>query len=393
MKRKLLLIPVAIVVVLAVILLVYQSGWFSRRPENRIAFSGNIELTEVKVSFKTPGKIEELSLQEGDQVKQGEILARLDHTQLLRQRDSILASSASAQARLAQATTNVEYQSEALESQIALRQAEVRNAQAVLDELLAGSRKQDVEQAKAAVERARAEFDTAKRDWERAQALFKDEDISASAHDQAKTRYESASAGLKQAEERLSLVEEGPRSETIDAARAQLRRAQAGLQLAEASRLEVKRSRQEREARASDIAQIKAQLGVIEAQLADTVAVAPVSGVVLVKSAEQGEVVAAGTTIVTLGDIEHPWLRGYIDESDLGRVKLGSLARITTDSYPGKVYTGKVTFISSEAEFTPKQIQTPEERAKLVYRIKVEVENPNQELKLNMPADAEIALD
>ena len=393
MKRRMILIPVAIIVVLIASILAYRAGWFSNEAEGRVAFSGNIELTEVKVAFKVPGKIEELTLREGDWVKQGDVLARLDQTQLLRQRERILAATSSAEARLEQAGTAIEYQTESLEGQIAQRQAEVRNAEAVLNELLAGSRKQDIEQAKAAVERARAEHETAERDWRRAQALFKDEDISASAHDQAKTRFESAAAALRQSEERLSLVEEGPRSETIEAARAQLSRAQAGLRLAEASRFEVKRTRQEKQARTSDLGQAKAELGVIDAQLADTVAVAPISGVVLVKSAEQGEVVAAGTTLVTLGAIDRPWLRGYVSESDLGRVKIGSRARVTTDSYPGKVYEGKVSFISSEAEFTPKQIQTPEERVKLVYRIKVEVNNPNQELKSNMPADAEIILE
>ena len=97
--------------------------------------------------------------------------------------------------------------------------------------------------------------------------------------------------------------------------------------------------------------------------------------------------------MVTVGDIDHPWLRGYVNETDLGKVKIGSKAAVTTDSYPGKVYDGRVTFISSEAEFTPKQIQTQEERVKLVYRIKIEVENPKRELKSNMPADAEIVLD
>jgi HlyD family secretion protein len=127
--------------------------------------------------------------------------------------------------------------------------------------------------------------------------------------------------------------------------------------------------------------------------LADTIAASPVDGVVLVKSADVGEVLAAGTTVVTVGDIEHPWLRGYINETDLGRVKLGSKARIMTDSYPGKTYDGRVSFIASEAEFTPKQIQTQQERVKLVYRIKIDIDNPKHELKSNMPADAEIVLE
>src|SRR6185437_9097708 len=136
----------------------------------------------------------------------------------------------------------------------------------------------------------------------------------------------------------------------------------------------------------------RANLALIDSQLADTIAASPCNGVVLVKAADVGEVLAPGTTVVTVGDIDHPWLRGYINESDLGKVKIGSQARVTSDSYPGKVYNGRVTFISSQAEFTPKQIQTQQERVKLVYRIKIELDNPNRELKLNMPVDAEIVL-
>jgi HlyD family secretion protein len=127
--------------------------------------------------------------------------------------------------------------------------------------------------------------------------------------------------------------------------------------------------------------------------LADTIATSPINGVVLVKAADVGEVLAPGTNVVTVGDIDHPWLRAYIREQDLGRVKLGAKARVTTDSFPGKVYEGRVSFISSEAEFTPKQIQTSEERVKLVYRIKIDIDNPRHELKSNMPADAEILTD
>jgi HlyD family secretion protein len=131
---------------------------------------------------------------------------------------------------------------------------------------------------------------------------------------------------------------------------------------------------------------------VVDAQLADAVAASPVNGVVLVKTAEVGEILAPGTTFVTIGEMDRPWMRAYIGELDLGRVNLGMKVKVTTDSFPGKVYWGRVTFISSEAEFTPKQIQTPEERVKLVYRIKIEVENPGHELKLNMPAEAEVLL-
>ncbi|RPJ57603.1 MAG: HlyD family efflux transporter periplasmic adaptor subunit [Acidobacteria bacterium] len=392
MKAKRVLIPLILVVAVLGAIVVYSRGWFASQPDNRIAFSGNIEMTEVKIAFRIPGRIEELPLKEGDTVKAGTVVARLDTAQLESQKQRVEATRASSEARLNQVNTSIDYQAETVEGQIEQRRAEVRNAQAMLDELLAGSRKQDIEQARAAMDRARTEYQIAEKDWQRAETLFKDEDISASALDQAKSRFDAAAAGLRQAEERLSLVQEGPRAETIEAARAQLGRAQAGLRLAEAARLEVKRTRQERDARLADIDQVQAELGVVNAQLNDSIAVAPTDGVVLVKSAEQGEVVAAGSTVLTLGDLDHPWLRGYVSETDLGRIKLGMPVKVTTDSFPGKVYQGKISFIASEAEFTPKQIQTPEERVKLVYRIKVDVENPNYELKSNMPADAEIVL-
>ena len=190
----------------------------------------------------------------------------------------------------------------------------------------------------------------------------------------------------------MALVEEGPRQEEIESARAQVARARAALRLSEAARLELKRKRQEIETRRAETARARAQVGVLDAQLDDAVAVSPIDGVVLTKAAEVGEVVAAGTPVLTVGDLAHPWLRGYINETDLGRVKLGARVRVTTDSYPDKVYWGRLSFIASDAEFTPKQIQTPEERVKLVYRVKIDIPNPQQELKLNMPVEAEILL-
>ena len=152
--------------------------------------------------------------------------------------------------------------------------------------------------------------------------------------------------------------------------------------------MELQRRQEEFDARRSEVERAKGQAGMTDAQFADATVWSPIDGVVLVKSAEVGEVVAAGTTVVSIGDIDHPWMRGYISLADLSRVKLGMKAKVTTDS--GKAYEGRVSFISDQAEFTPKQIQTQEERAKLVYRIKIEVENRKHELKSNMPVDAEL---
>lgn len=385
-KKK--LIPL-VAVAAAGALIVLSRRW--NAPGNGpIRISGNLEMTEVKISFKISGKLIERLVDEGDTVERGAVVARLDQEQLLHQRDQARAAVTAAESQLAQLKTAIDYQRATLQGQIALRAAEVQAAQAQLAELEAGSRPQEIERARARLQEAATELERARSDFERAETLLRGDDISRAQYDQFRARFETARAQHRQAAEALALLEEGPRRETIEAARARLEQAKAALGLAEAQRLELRRREQEVDLRRAELERARAQLALIETQLHDTVAVAPVSGVVLSKAAEPGEVVAAGTTVVTIADLEHPWLRGYINERDLGRVKIGAKARVTTDSYPGKVYEGRVAFLASEAEFTPKQIQTPEERVKLVYRVKIDVANPNQELKLNMPADAEI---
>lgn len=367
--------------------------WLQDRSASVIKVSGNIELTQVNISFKIPGKLIERLVDEGAHIKKGDLIARLDQEQLLRQRDKVIASRDGAQSRLTQLLTAIEYNRASLKEQIEQRQAELKNAEANLRDLLSGSRLPEIENAKAAVDRAKAELARSENDWKRAQKLYQNEDISTSDFDAFKNRFEAAVAQHKQAEEQLKLVLEGPRKETIESARAQVNRAEATLRLAESGRLDLKRLEQEKEIRKAEIAQTEADRGVIGSQLNDSVALAPIDGVVLVKSAEPGEVLAAGTTVVTIGDLGKPWLRAYINERDLGRIKLGNRVKVTTDSFAGKVYWGQVSFIASEAEFTPKQIQTAEERVKLVYRIKIDLANPQQELKSNMPADALIMLE
>jgi HlyD family secretion protein len=388
MKKR--IIPVAILAIALVIGGTYLYRWLNRNDNGHILISGNIELTEVKIAFKTAGRLVERAYDEGDAVKKGSIAARLDRDQLERQRERERAALAVAESSLVQLRTSIAYQRETLDGETAARTAELGQAEARLRELSTGSRPQEIQDAKAAVEAARTEHARARNDWERAKALFQNDDISASQNDQFRTAYERAAALLQQAEQRLALVTEGPRQENIDAAKAGVERARATVRLAQASRLELKRKEQELGARRADIDRAKAQIAVIESQLNDSEVTSPIDGVVLVKSAEVGETLGAGATVLTIGDLDHPWLRGYINETDLGRVKLRSKVKVTTDSFPGKVYWGTVSFISSEAEFTPKQIQTPEERVKLVYRVKVDLPNPGHELKSNMPADAEI---
>ena len=385
-------IPVIGLIIILAIMAYFWLDETRNGTSSSIFLSGNIELRTVNLAFKVPGQLVDLAVEEGDTVTEGMTLAALDPNLLLRRRDQAEAGLAAARSRRRELEASLTYQISRTEAQIEQQNAELKQAQAYLDQLLSGARDQEIEEGRAAVERVASEAQRARLAWARAQTLYANEDISASQRDQFQSTSEASAASVRQARQRLDLLIEGPRKEDITSARAQLERAQAGLKLAETQRLDVKRIEQSIETARADTQSARAQLALIDTELKDLVMRSPTDGVVLVKAAEVGEILAGGTTVVEIGDIEHPWLRGYISEEDLGRVKLGSPVKLTTDSYPGKVYQGRISFIASEAEFTPKQIQTFEERIKLVYRIKIDVSNPDRELKLNMPSDAEILL-
>lgn len=386
--KKIIWIVLILVVLGAAGLLAFRS--LRPEPTNRIVVSGNIELTQVDIAFKTSGRLIERTVDEGDPVQKGMVIARLDREQLLHQRDTAAAALSTAEAQLAESESALKWQRETMQADMQLRNADLSAAQSQLLQLKNGARPQEIQQSQAAVAAAQSQYDGAKKDWDRAQTLYKNDDISTSQYDQFRTRFESTEANLKQAKEQAGLVQAGPRAETIESAAAQVERARASLRVGQANAIESKRREQDIVARQGDIERAKAQMALIDSQLADTIAVSPINGVVLVKAADVGEVLAPGTSVVTVGDLDHPWLRAYIREQDLGRVKLGDKARVTTDSFHDKFYDGHVSFVSSDAEFTPKQIQTAEERVKLVYRIKIDIDNPRHELKSNMPADAEI---
>jgi len=389
MKKRILIL---ILLLAAAGVAVYALRGGAKAAADRLVVSGNIELTEVDIAFKTAGKLMERNVNEGDSVKKGQLIARLDRDQLTAQRERESASVLSNETQYAQAQTAVELQRATLAADIETRRGDLAAAEARLAELKNGSRPQEKADAHAAVEAAAAELDRAKRDWDRAQTLYKNDDISTAQRDQYRRNWENAEAMSKSAREREDLVLAGPRQEQIQAQQAQVERSRGALKMAEASAIELKRREQELATRRAEIARTKANVVLIDSQLSDTVAASPCDGVVLVKSADVGEVLAPGTSVVTVGDIDHPWVRAYINETDLGKVKIGSRVKVTTDSFKDRAFNGRVSFIASQAEFTPKQIQTQQERVKLVYRIKIDVENPGRELKLNMPVDAEIPL-
>jgi membrane fusion protein YbhG len=328
MKR---LIPILILLAAAIAAGVYLYPRWTKKtaPVNQLTLSGNIEAHESLVSFKVQGRIVDLPIEEGQQVEQGALLARLE---------------------------DADYKQKVRidEAGVAVRQSDLALA-------LAGTREQEVKASQQAVFDAQADLAQKKADNDRAQRLYSKDEISAQDRDLAATALKRSEATFKAAQQRYNEAEEGTRKEDIAIARASL-------------------------------VQAKANLGLSRINESYTTLRAPVAGVITVRQAELGEVVAPGSPVVTLADLDHIWLRAYIAETDLGRIHWGQDAAITTDTYPGKQYHGRISFISPDAEFTPKSVQTYKERVTLVYRIKIDIDNPNHELKPGMPADAHIGL-
>jgi HlyD family secretion protein len=328
MKR---VIPIVILLAAAIAAGVYFYPRLIKKPApiTEIRLSGNIEAHESLVSFKVPGRIVELPVEEGQQVEQGALLARIED------------ADSRQKVRIDEATVRVR------ESSLALT--------------LAGTREQEVKAAHQSVLDAQADLDEKKIDNDRAQRLFGKDEISAQDRDLAATALKRAEAIFKAAQQRYNEAEEGSRKEDIEIARANLNQANANL-------------------------------GLSQVNLGYAVLRAPSSGVITVRQAEPGEVVEPGSPVVTLADLDHLWLRAYVAETDLGSIHWGQEATVTTDTYPAKHYHGRISFISPDAEFTPKSVQTNQERVTLVYRIKIDLDNPNHELKPGMPADAHIEL-
>jgi len=380
-KRRLIIILSVIVVVAAVLIIVqYRRPWSSNDP-SLLGVSGNIEVRDAEISFRIAGRVLERLVSEGELVNTGQIIARQDSSDLVQEVALRQAELRAAQASLAELEAG--YRPE----EIAQAQSAMQGAQARLDEVLAGSRPEEIAAADASVQNSSVNVTHLQSEFERQAKLLKAETISQREFDRAKSDYERAVASLHEAQERRKLIKDGPRKEQIEQVRA------AFMEARERYEMLKKGPREEtiEQARAR-VEQAKAALTMAEIRLSYATIVAPFSGMVLSEHVEPGEYVASGTPIVTLGDLDNVWLRAYINETDLGRVKQRQTVRVTTDTYPGKSYEGRVSFIASVAEFTPKNVQTEKERVKLVYRVKMDIPNPNMELKPGMPADAQIVI-
>jgi HlyD family secretion protein len=327
LKGPKLIIPLALLVVAALAyLLVFRGNALNA---DTLHLSGHIEATQTDLGFKVPGKISFIHFHEGDEIKAGQTVAALEDKDL--------------------------------REDVAQAAGALGAARANLAKLLAGSRHQEKKESSAAVAKAKADLVDKQREFRRMQALFERRTVSAQTRDRAEAAYLMAKEAHRQAQEKYSLVREGPRKEDIDAGRAEAARAAAALALA------------------------RTRLGYATISC-------PINAVVLVRPMEPGEVAAIGSPVLTLGDLDNAYFEGYIPETDLAKVHYGQKAEITTDSYKGKKYPARVIFVSSKAEFTPKTVETHKERVTLVYRTKIRVENKDHSLKPGMPADAVIFL-
>lgn len=392
MKKRLPLVILPVLIISGI--LTFFIFFKEKTDPGMIRVSGNIEATDVELGFKIAGRLEECLVHEGDAVSKGTVLARLEN---MDQKIAMALAKTNldrAESVLAELVTGSRPQ------EIDLSAARVLQARQALLELTRGSRAQEIESstsdlntALAAEKSAKAQLVQAKEDFDRFTVLLKEQTVSQRDFDLNRTRYEvalntaeEAGSRVNVARQNLSLRKEGPRAEQIGKAKAALAQAEAELALTKAG------PRQEKIDQAKTMVdEAVEKLNQAKQQLSYTELFAPMDGVILSRSADPGEFLNSSTPVVTLGDIAHPWLRAYVNETDLGRLKLKDKVKVKTDSFPDKTYDGVLSFISSQAEFTPKSVQTFEERVKLMFRIKIELSNPDQELKPGMPADAVIA--
>jgi HlyD family secretion protein len=316
-------------VAVALVVVVLAVAFRGDGAEAVIVASGTVEITEAALGFQRAGRIERLDVREGDAVAAGQEIAALDRSELLAERQVAASQRAAAAARL--------------------------------DELEAGSRLEEIAQAREALRAAAERAANAAREADRARRLFAGGAISERQRDAAATALEIAEADRAAAAERLALVETGPRSEQIAAQRAV-------------------------------VAQASASLARVDAALDMAVIRAPFAGRVTIRHREPGETVSAGAPVVSVSDHADRWVRIYIRGDEVGRLALGQPAEITADAFRTRTYGGEVIYISDEAEFTPRTVQTTEERVKLVYRVKVRITgDPGFDLKPGLPADVRLA--
>jgi HlyD family secretion protein len=333
MKKKIIII-VFVILLLGVGALVYFGQWQSQRGD--LYYSGTIEAIQSNLSFQVNGRVINVAVREGQAVIKDQLLAELDPAEL--------------QSRKDQAEASLD------------RSIKTQDQMATLLSIYKTTLPADVERAEANITSARDVMNDTRKNYQRYDQLFKQGVVTEKERDAVKLSYDTAKSRL-------------------DDGDAALRQAKSNLKKIDATQKEL-------EAVISQARQAKAALGQADIQLNYGRLLAPYGGVITSRNVEPGEVVTPGREVLTLADLSTVDLKIFVDETEIGKVKPGQDVEIKVDTFPNKVYKGKVTFISPEGEFTPKIIQTKKERVKLVYLVKVSIPNLDLELKTGMPADA-----
>jgi len=358
------------------------------RRSAELYYSGTIEATQSNLAFQVSGRVQDVRTDEGRMAQKGEVLAVLDRREFAALRDQAQANLQRAEQNLRQLETVREVSRKVLPAEVDRAAAAVGALQAQLREAESGYRLQEVERARLAVEASRVTLDNARKDKERYEELFRKGVVAERARDTFTLQFDTALKEHQRAVEAYKLSKEGFRREEIDTARSRLAEGQAALRLAESNLKKIEAAEQEVEAARAQVAAANAALGVAEIQLGHTELKAPYTGMILSRNVEPGEVVTPGREVLTLSDLSRVDVKVFVGETEIGKIAPGRPVDVKIDTFPDKTYLGQVAYISPQAEFTPKIIQTQKERVKLVYLVKVSVPNPTFELKSGMPADA-----
>jgi HlyD family secretion protein len=384
--RKRIVAAIFFVVLLGVGILVYLGQRTVQLKE--LYYSGTIEARRAELSFQVSGRVTDIPVDEGQFIKENQVLAVLDQSEFQARNEQAKANLEGALKNLQRVETELALYKETLPNEVARAEAGVKVLLSQLKELEAGSRQQEIERARLAYLTAKDIMGEARKDKQRFEALFKKKLVSEKQWDEVSLKYETALKEFERAKETLTLLEEGVRKETIETAKARVSEGRATLKQAKANMKKIEAAEKEVETAAAGVKAAQSALTLAEIQLQHTQLRASFAGVITSRNVELGEVVSPGREVFSLSDLSRVELKIFVDEVEIGKVKPGQRADVRTDTFPDKLYNGKVSFISPEGEFTPKMIQTHKERVKLVYLVKVAIPNPHLELKSGMPADA-----
>jgi HlyD family secretion protein len=377
MRKSLIL---ACVLIGAVLMGTGYALWNMVGPKGTIVISGIVEADDIHVGSKIGGRVLKVVARRGQTVKAGEVLV------LLEPRD-LDASLAEAQAAMRQALAKLALLTAGYrEEEIEQAEAAMKQSQAELSQLVAGPRQQEIDQARADWLAAKAQAENSRKLQRRMEDLSKRDLIAKQDFDDAQAKAEESEQKMKSARERYDLVLAGTRTEEIERARQRLAEAEAKLR-------QLKRGfRKEEVAQAqSEVEGARARVELIRSQLDETVIKAPVDAVVEVLDLEPGDLVGAGKPMATLLRTNSLWVRAYLPEAKLGFVKTGAKVRVRVDSFPNRDFAGIVRRVSRQAEFTPRNVQTWEERVLQVFQTEVVIDDPDHVLRPGMNADVTIS--